>query len=123
MGSPGDRSDRPLAVVADAAPIQAQLAREGVRVGRKRVARLMREAGLRGASRGRIVGWAMSNHLYTELMIRALDMALLQRRPAQVIHHSDQGCQYTSIAFGRRRREAGVQPSMGTAGDAYDNAM
>jgi len=71
----------------------------------------------------RIVGWAMSNHLYTELMIRALDMALLQRRPAQVIHHSDQGCQYTSIAFGRRCREAGVQPSMGTAGDAYDNAM
>ncbi|MGF6650522.1 transposase InsO family protein [Paraburkholderia youngii] len=40
-----------------------------------------------------------------------------------VILHSDQGCQYTSIAFGRRCREAGVQPSMGTAGDAYDNAM
>jgi transposase InsO family protein len=47
-------------------------------------------------------------------------MALLQRRPEGVIHHSDQGAQYTSIAFGRRCREAGVQPSMGTAGDAYD---
>ncbi|NRO99764.1 DDE-type integrase/transposase/recombinase, partial [Paraburkholderia sp. NMBU_R16] len=46
----------------------------------------------------RIVGWAMSNHLYTELMLRALDMALVQRRPGGVIHHSDQGCQYTSLA-------------------------
>ena len=58
----------------------------------------------------RIVGWAMSNHLYTELMLRALDMALSQRRPVGVIHHSDQGCQYTSIAFGtplpRGRRAA-----------------
>jgi transposase InsO family protein len=71
----------------------------------------------------RIVGWAMSNHLYTELMLRALDMALRQRRHEGVILHSDQGAQYTSIAFGRRCREAGVQPSMGTAGDAYDNAM
>lgn len=160
--------------------IHAQLAREGMHVGRKRVARLMRLAGLRGASRRgwphttrqragtrrapdlvrrhfsaaapnvlwvadatyiptgegflylavvldvfsrRIVGWAISNHLYTELMLRALDMALQQRRHEGVILHSDQGCQYTSIAFGRRCREAGVQPSMGTAGDAYDNAM
>jgi transposase InsO family protein len=71
----------------------------------------------------RIVGWAMSSHLYTELMLRALDMALQQRRHEGVILHSDQGAQYTSIAFGRRCREAGVQPSMGTAGDAYDNAM
>ncbi|WP_279613078.1 IS3 family transposase [Caballeronia zhejiangensis] len=71
----------------------------------------------------RIVGWAMSNHLYTELMVRALDMALQQRRHEGVILHSDQGAQYTSIAFGKRCREAGVQPSMGTAGDAYDNAM
>lgn len=160
--------------------IHAQLEREGVHVGRKRVARLMRLAGLCGASRRqwkcttrpragarrapdlvrrhfsatapnvlwvadatyvptaegflylavvldvfsrRIVGWAMSNHLYTELMLRALDMALAQRRARGVILHSDQGCQYTSIAFGRRCREAGVQPSMGTAGDCYDNAM
>jgi transposase InsO family protein len=160
--------------------IHAQLAREGVHVARKRVARLMRLAGLRGASRRRwphttrqragarrapdlvrrhfsadacdvlwvadatylptdegflylavvldvfsrrVVGWAMSNHLYTELMLRALDMALNQRRHEGVILHSDQGSQYTSIAFGRRCREAGVQPSMGTVGDAYDNAM
>jgi putative transposase len=71
----------------------------------------------------RIVGWAMSNHLYTELMLRALDMALAQRRPEGVIHHSDRGCQYTSIAFGRRCREAGVRPSMGSVGDCFDNAM
>ena len=160
--------------------IHVQLAHEGMHVGRKRVARLMRVAGLCGASRRRwkhtthpragarrapdlvrrhfsaaapnvlwvadatyiptgegflylavvldvfsrrIVGWAMSNHLYTELMLRALDMALSQRHPVGVIHHSDQGCQYTSIAFGRRCREAHVRPSMGTAGDAYDNAM
>jgi transposase InsO family protein len=47
-------------------------------------------------------------------------MALQQRHHDGVILHSDQGCQYTSLAFGRRCREAGVQPSMGTAGDAYD---
>ena len=160
--------------------IHAELVEQGVHVGRKRVARLMRIASLCGVSRRRwlnttrrqpnarpapdlvqrhfvadapnrlwvadatyvptvegflylavvldvfsrrIVGWAMSNHLYTELMLRALDMALVQRRPEGVIHHSDQGCQYTSIAFGRRCREAGVRPSMGTVGDCFDNAM
>ena len=56
-------------------------------------------------------------------MLDALDMALEQRRPGDVIHHSDQGSQYTSIAFGQRCREAGVRPSMGSVGDAYDNAM
>jgi putative transposase len=71
----------------------------------------------------RIVGWAMATHLRTELVMDALDMALKQRRPTNVIHHSDQGCQYTSIAFGQRCRTAGVQPSMGSIGDAYDNAM
>jgi putative transposase len=50
-------------------------------------------------------------------------MALIQRSPAEVIHHSDQGCQYTSIEFGKRCREAGVRPSMGSVGDCYDNAM
>ncbi|MNK82807.1 IS2 transposase TnpB [compost metagenome] len=160
--------------------IHATLARQGIHVGRKRVARLMREAGLRGVSRRRwvkttrrapgarpapdlvqrhfqadvpnrlwvadatyiptaagffyltvvldvysrrIVGWAMGSHLRTALMLQALDMALAQRRPEDVIHHSDQGCQYTSVAFGRRCRDAGVQPSMGSVGDAYDNAM
>src|SRR5260370_27826848 len=53
----------------------------------------------------------------------ALEMAIGQRRPDGVIHHSDQGSQYTSLAFGKRCKEAGVRPSMGSVGDAYDNAM
>jgi putative transposase len=56
-------------------------------------------------------------------VLDALDMALATRRPNGVIHHSDQGSQYTSIEFGQRCREAGVRPSMGSVGDAYDNAM
>jgi putative transposase len=160
--------------------IHAELSAEGRRVGRKRVARLMRTAGLRGVSRRkgprttlrqqgarpapdlverdfsapapdrlwvadityiatwagflylavvldafsrRVVGWAMATHLRTELVLAALDMAVQQRRPEGVIHHSDQGSQYTSIAFGKRCREAGVKPSMGSVGDCYDNAM
>jgi putative transposase len=71
----------------------------------------------------RIVGWAMANHLRTELVLQALDMAIWRRRPENVIHHSDQGTQYTSIAFGRRCKEAGIRPSMGSVGDCYDNAM
>ncbi len=71
----------------------------------------------------RIVGWAMANHLRTELVLQALDMAIWRRRPQDVIHHSDQGTQYTSIAFGRRCKEAGIRPSMGSVGDCYDNAM
>ena len=161
--------------------VHAELQAEGIHVGRKRVARLMRQAGLAGASRRkgcwttirdrdarpapdlvqrqfaaegpdrlwvadatyiptwagflylavvldafsrRIVGWAMANHLRTELMLEALNMAMGRRRPTtDVIHHSDQGCQYTSIAFGARCREAGVRPSMGSVGDCFDNAM
>jgi putative transposase len=71
----------------------------------------------------RIVGWAMATHLRTELVLSALEMAIAQRRPSGVVHHSDHGCQYTSFAFGRRCREAGVRPSLGSVGDAYDNAM
>jgi putative transposase len=71
----------------------------------------------------RIVGWAMETHLRTELVLEALNLALWQRRPAAVIHHSDQGSQYTSLAFGQRCREAGVRPSMGSVGDCFDNAM
>jgi putative transposase len=71
----------------------------------------------------RVVGWAMATHLRTELVLEALNMALTQRRPSNVIHHSDQGCQYTSLAFGRRCALMGVRPSMGSVGDAYDNAM
>jgi len=65
----------------------------------------------------------MATHLRTELVLEALNMAFTQRRPTDVIHHSDQGCQYTSIAFGQRCREMRVRPSMGSVGDAYDNAM
>ncbi len=161
--------------------IHAELRSAGQRHSRKRIARLMREAGLAGAShrRGgpvttrrddearpapdlvdrnftaaapnrlwvgdityvptaagfvylavvldafsrRIVGWAMANHLRTELVLDALEMAVGQRQSRDVIHHSDQGSQYTSLAFGSRCREAGVRPSMGSVGDAYDNAM
>ncbi len=160
--------------------VHAELRENGVRVGCKRVSRLMRQAGLQGASRRkgyrttvrdrnarpapdlvernfsvdrpdqlwvadityiptwagflflavvldvfsrRIVGWAMATHLRTELVLDALNMALGQRRPQAVIHHSDQGCQYTSIAFGARCKQAGVRPSMGSVGDCYDNAM
>lgn len=71
----------------------------------------------------KIVGWSMETHLRTELVLQALTMALHQRRPEDVIHHSDQGCQYTSIGFGMRCKEAGVRPSMGSVGDCYDNAM
>jgi len=160
--------------------VHAELADEGAHVGRKRVARLMRAAGLRGVSRRkyfpttvreprqrpapdlvdrnfkvdgpnrlwvadityiptwaghlylavvvdawsrRVVGWSMANHLRTELVLDALDMAIRLRHPLEVIHHSDQGSQYTSLEFGRRCREAGVRPSMGSVGDAYDNAL
>jgi putative transposase len=71
----------------------------------------------------RIVGWSMGHDLKAQLVIDAMNMAIGQRRPANVIHHSDQGSQYTSLAFGLRCKEAGVRPSMGSVGDAYDNAM
>lgn len=161
--------------------VHAELRARGELHGRKRIARLMRAAGLAGVSRRRagvtttrrdksarpapdlvdrnftasrpnhlwvaditfvptaagflflavvldawsrkIVGWSMANHLRTELVLDALDMAIGQRRPRNVIHHSDQGSQYTSLAFGARCLEAGVRPSMGSVGDAYDNAM
>lgn len=160
--------------------IHMELREEGTRVGRKRVARLMTQAALRGVCRRKwtvttrrdrsarpapdlvdrrfvadkpnalwvadityvptwagflylavvldvwsrkIVGWAMTTHLRTSLVTAALNMAIAQRRPAGVIHHSDQGCQYTSIEFGKRCGEAGVRPSMGSVGDCYDNAM
>ena len=160
--------------------IHAELAARGTHVSRKRVARLMREANLQGASRRRqfsttvrdrdrrpapdlverhftaegkdqlwvadityiptwsgflylavvldvwsrrVVRWSMADHLRTEIVLDALDMALWQRRPSTVIHHSDQGTQYTSIAFGLRCREAGVRPSMGSVGDCFDNAL
>lgn len=72
-----------------------------------------------------VVGWSMAGHLRTELIIGALEMALW-RRPGVgtgLIFHSDRGTQYTSLAFGRRCREAGIAASMGSVGDAYDNAV
>ena len=72
----------------------------------------------------RIVGWGMADHLRTELVLSALDMAFWTRRPdSGVIHHSDHGCQYTSLAFGSRCREAGVVPSLGSRGDCFYNAI
>jgi putative transposase len=160
--------------------IHRDLRAAGVRVGRKRVARLLKQAGLRGVSRRkwvqttvrsahsrpapdlvqrqfaatapnqlwvadityiptwagmlylavvldvwsrRVIGWAMETHLRTELVVAALNMAIDQRRPQDVIHHSDQGCQYTAVGFGLRCRAAGVRPSMGSVGDCYDNAL
>ena len=72
----------------------------------------------------RIVGWAMAPHLRTELVADALEMAIVRRKPGPgLIHHSDHGCQYTSLGFGRKLRESGMLPSMGAVGTAYDNAV
>ena len=71
----------------------------------------------------KVVGWSIGEDLRAELVIAALDMALAQRDASEVIHHSDHGSQYTSVAFGKRCEQMGVRPSMGTVGDAYDNAM
>lgn len=171
-----ERSDRTYG----APRIHADLREAGLRVGRKRIARLMRQASLVGVSRRRgvrttrrgpvetaaadlvqrdftatapnqlwvadityiptwagflflaivldaysrrIVGWAMATQLKTDLVLDALNMALWQRKPRGVIHHSDQGSQYTSLAFGHRCEAMGVRPSRGSVGDAYDNAM
>ena len=71
----------------------------------------------------KVVGWAFGERMTSDLVIQALNMALMTRKPESVIHHCDQGSQYTSIAFGNRCKEMGVRPSMGAVGDAYDNAM
>ena len=162
--------------------IHAELADDyGIRCGRKRVARLMRQAGLVGCHRRkkvwttrradsqspapdrvnrrftadapnelwvadityvptwtgfgylatvldvfsrRIVGWSYATHMRTELVLDAIGMAIESRRPPfGLIHHSDQGSQYGAIDFGRRCRRAGIQLSMGSTGDCYDNSM
>ena len=72
----------------------------------------------------RVVGWSMATHMRTQLVTAALDMAVARRRPGEgLVHHSDHGSQYTSLAFGRRLRESGIAASMGSVGDCYDNAM
>jgi putative transposase len=162
--------------------IHAELASTGTRCGRKRIARLMRGAGLSGCHRRRrrvrttrrdplaqpapdlvqrdfaatapdqlwvaditavptaedflylavildvfsrrVVGWSMAEHLRAELVVGALEMAIWNRRPGPgLIHHSDRGCQYTSLLFGQHCAEVGIRCSMGSVGDCYDNAM
>jgi len=71
----------------------------------------------------RIIGWAMGDTQKAQMVIDAMNMAITQRKPANVIHHSDQGSQYTSVAFGLRCKDMGVRPSMGSVGDCFDNAM
>ncbi len=73
----------------------------------------------------KVVGWSMANHLRTELVVDALEMALWRRKPdAGLIHHTDRGAQYTALSFGKRRlEESGIVPSMGRVGSALDNAI
>ncbi|MDQ4037202.1 MAG: IS3 family transposase, partial [Actinomycetota bacterium] len=71
----------------------------------------------------RVVGWSIADHLRTELVIDALDMARWRRKPAVTIVHSDRGTQYTSWLFGTRLREAGLMGSMGKVACAYDNSL
>jgi putative transposase len=72
----------------------------------------------------RVVGWSMAEHLRTELVLDALEMAISQRQPPPgLVCHSDHGCQYTSFAYGRRLHASGLVASMGTVGDALDNAV
>jgi putative transposase len=72
----------------------------------------------------RVVGWAMEDHLRTEIVVDALQMAVWRRKPAPgLVHHSDQGVQYTALSFAQRLREVGITPSMGRSGTALDNAM
>jgi putative transposase len=72
----------------------------------------------------RIVGWSMADHMRTELVTDALQMALAHRRPDPgLIWHSDQGSQFVSLAFGQQARAAGIAQSMGSRGDCYDNAV
>lgn len=81
-------------------------------------------AAVQDAYSRRIVGWAMTEHMRTELVADALGMAVARRRPEPgLIHHSDQGSQYVALGFGQQARDAGIAVSMGSTGDAYDNAV
>jgi putative transposase len=71
----------------------------------------------------RIIGWAMGTTLHSELVVKAFEMAVRRRQAKGAIAHSDQGCQYTSLTYGRRIREAGLVQSMGNRGECFDNAM
>jgi putative transposase len=81
-------------------------------------------AAVQDAFSRRIVGWSMADHMRAELVVDALEMALARRRPSPgLVHHSDQGSQYVSLGFGQKARDAGIAVSMGSRGDAYDNAV
>ena len=72
----------------------------------------------------RIIGWRVARSMHTDLVLDALEQALWARSGARgVIHHSDRGCQYLSIRYTERLKEAGVKPSVGSVGDSYDNAL
>jgi putative transposase len=74
----------------------------------------------------RIVGWRVSSSMHTEFVLDALEQALYARRPERdgaLIHHSDRGSQYVSIRYSERLAEAGIEPSVGSKGDSYDNAL
>jgi putative transposase len=81
-------------------------------------------AAVQDAYSRRIVGWSMAEHMRAELVVDALEMALHRRRPGPgLVHHSDQGSQFVSLAFGQKARDAGIAVSMGSRGDCYDNAV
>lgn len=81
-------------------------------------------AAVQDAYSRRIVGWQMADHLRAELVVGALEMAIARRRPGSgLVHHSDQGSQYVSLGFGQSCGQAGIARSMGSRGDAYDNAV
>jgi putative transposase len=81
-------------------------------------------AAVQDAFSRRIVGWSMADHMRAELVVDALQMALQRRRPGPgLVHHSDQGSQFVSLAFGQKARDAGIAVSMGSRGDCYDNAV
>jgi transposase InsO family protein len=74
----------------------------------------------------RIVGWRVSRSMQAEFVLDALEQALHERRPVDgggLIHHSDRGSQYVSIKYTERLAEAGIEPSVGSVGDSYDNAL
>jgi transposase InsO family protein len=81
-------------------------------------------AAVQDAFSRRIVGWSMAEHMRAELVVDALEMALHRRRPTPgLVHHSDQGSQFVSLAFGQKTRDAGIAVSMGSKGCAFDNAV
>jgi putative transposase len=81
-------------------------------------------AAVQDAFSRRIVGWSMADHMRSDLVVDALQMAIARRRPeAGLIHHSDQGSQFVSLAFGQAAGQAGIARSMGSRGDCYDNAV